>query len=143
MKVTLYSISDSDKHFKIACDEYLKRLQKSVTLYDLKPIKYWTQEQIVQWETELIKKKLKLSWQTIILNPLWTNWSTEDRHQNIYGKNTQIVIGWPFGLDYSQFENSTHVSLWSQTMPHGLAKLVLLEQLYRAQCIWQNKKYHY
>jgi 23S rRNA pseudoU1915 N3-methylase RlmH len=35
------------------------------------------------------------------------------------------------------------VSLGKHTMPHGLAKLVMLEQCYRVWTLGMNKKYHY
>ncbi|MBP7062355.1 23S rRNA (pseudouridine(1915)-N(3))-methyltransferase RlmH [Patescibacteria group bacterium] len=37
----------------------------------------------------------------------------------------------------------TSISFGKITMPHGLAKLVLLEQIYRIETIQSGKKYHY
>ncbi|NOZ44115.1 MAG: 23S rRNA (pseudouridine(1915)-N(3))-methyltransferase RlmH [bacterium] len=37
----------------------------------------------------------------------------------------------------------TKISFGAITMPHGLAKLILLEQIYRAETIHIGKKYHY
>lgn len=143
MNITLYAISDSDKHFSSACDEYTKRLWKSLTIHDLKPTKHGTQEQIITSETQTITNRLKPNYPIIILNPEWTQRTSKQRKKALWWKNTQLVIGGPYGLDYTQFPNATHISLGSQTMPHGLAKLVLLEQCYRVQCIWHWKKYHY
>ncbi len=39
MKFTLLIISDSDKHFSSACDEYSKRLGKDLTIKIVKPSK--------------------------------------------------------------------------------------------------------
>lgn len=143
MNITLYSISDSDKHFSIACQEYIKRLWNSIRVFDLKPTKYRSQEQIIISETQDIITRLKPNYPTIILNPEWTQRNTTQWSKALWWKNTQLVIGGPYGLEYTQFQNVSHVSLWSQTMPHWLAKLVLLEQCYRIQCIWHWKKYHY
>jgi 23S rRNA pseudoU1915 N3-methylase RlmH len=111
MKTTLYTISDSDKHFKSAIDEYIKRLSKSVTIHDIKPTKYGTQSQIITVETQTLTKKVKPGMTTIILNPLGDTRSTQDRYKQLYGKNTQLIIGGPYGLDYTQFPSATHVSL--------------------------------
>lgn len=143
MNVNLYSISDSDKHFKTACDEYSKRLWKSLKIHDLKPTKHGNTDQIITAETQTILDRLKPNYQVIVLNPEWDQRNTKQRHKALRWKNTQLVIGGPYWLDYSQFKNAIHVSLGYQTMPHGLAKLVLLEQCYRVQCIWYWKKYNY
>jgi 23S rRNA (pseudouridine1915-N3)-methyltransferase len=55
-----------------------------------------------------------------------------------------FVIGGPLGLspDVLQISND----LWSFgciTLPHSLARVVLLEQLYRAAKIHRNEKYHW
>ncbi|USN57129.1 MAG: 23S rRNA (pseudouridine(1915)-N(3))-methyltransferase RlmH [Candidatus Peribacteria bacterium] len=36
-----------------------------------------------------------------------------------------------------------YLAFGAHTMPHGLAKLVMTEQLYRIQTIEQRKTYHY
>jgi 23S rRNA (pseudouridine1915-N3)-methyltransferase len=55
------------------------------------------------------------------------------------------VIGWPYGIDLPLLQSHTNnsVSFGSMTMPHGLAKLVLLEQIYRAKMIMEGREYHY
>lgn len=57
-KIRIYSVSDSDKHFVVAIDEYLKRLGKMVELIDLKPIKNGTPQQIIAKETDLLIDKV-------------------------------------------------------------------------------------
>jgi 23S rRNA (pseudouridine1915-N3)-methyltransferase len=59
--------------------------------------------------------------------------------------NVVFVIGWPYGLDEAQLQKyiTTKISFWQMTLQHGLAKLVLLEQLYRVSTIWEGRQYHY
>ena len=55
-----------------------------------------------------------------------------------------FVIGGPLGLSPDVLQSSN--TLWSFgtiTLPHALARVVLLEQLYRAAKIHRNEKYHW
>jgi 23S rRNA (pseudouridine1915-N3)-methyltransferase len=55
-----------------------------------------------------------------------------------------FVIGGPLGLSTEVLQRSN--ALWSfgsVTLPHALARVVLLEQLYRAAKIHRNEKYHW
>ena len=51
---TILSLSDSDKHFDSALAEYTKRLQKNLTIIDLKPSKADNRELAIQKDTDLI-----------------------------------------------------------------------------------------
>src|SRR5688572_20437077 len=63
----------------------------------------------------------------------------EDRRQE--GRDLCIVIGGPRGLDLERCD--TRLSLGPMTLPHQLARVVLLEQLYRAHKILAREPYHY
>ena len=63
----------------------------------------------------------------------------EDRRQD--GRDLCFVIGGPRGLDLEQCD--TRLSLGRLTLPHQLARVVLLEQLYRAHKILAGEPYHY
>jgi 23S rRNA (pseudouridine1915-N3)-methyltransferase len=63
----------------------------------------------------------------------------EDRRQA--GRDVCFVIGGPLGL---QLEDVDHrFSLGPLTLPHQLARVVLLEQLYRGHKILAGEPYHY
>ncbi len=54
-----------------------------------------------------------------------------------------FLIGGPDGLEASLREQSNHVlSLGPMTWPHLLARVMLVEQLYRASCILSGHPYH-
>ena len=55
-----------------------------------------------------------------------------------------FVIGGPLGLSPDVLRRSNDLwSFGSITLPHSLARVVLLEQLYRAAKIHRNEKYHW
>lgn len=59
------------------------------------------------------------------------------------GRNTAFLIGGADGLDESVKKSSDSVwSLSPLTLPHGLARVLLAEQLYRAASILHNHPYH-
>ncbi len=55
-----------------------------------------------------------------------------------------FVIGGPFGLSDEVKDAAQHkIRLSDMTLPHELARLLLLEQLYRAGTIHKNMPYHH
>ena len=59
------------------------------------------------------------------------------------GLDVVFVIGGAHGLDENVLKRANHqLSLSSWTLPHELARLTLLEQLYRACTILRGEPYH-
>ena len=63
----------------------------------------------------------------------------ESRRQS--GLDLCFVIGGPHGIDLPGVQH--RLSLGKITLPHQLARVVLLEQLYRAHKILAGEPYHY
>ena len=63
----------------------------------------------------------------------------ESRRQS--GVDLCFVVGGPFGLELEGVDH--RLSLGRMTLPHQLARVVLLEQLYRAHKILAGERYHY
>jgi 23S rRNA (pseudouridine1915-N3)-methyltransferase len=64
--------------------------------------------------------------------------------RRLAGSDLYFVIGGPFGLDPSITERAdARLSFGPITLPHELARVVLLEQLFRAHKILAGEKYHY
>ena len=65
-------------------------------------------------------------------------WLEERRHA---GRDLCFVIGGAFGLELPRAD--LKLSLGPMTLPHQLARVVLVEQLYRAHRILAGEPYHY
>src|SRR5436309_9212937 len=63
----------------------------------------------------------------------------EERRQA--GRDVCFVIGGPKGIELDQVDH--RFSLGQLTLPHQLARVVLLEQLYRGHKILAGEPYHY
>jgi 23S rRNA (pseudouridine1915-N3)-methyltransferase len=63
----------------------------------------------------------------------------EDRRQA--GRDVCFVIGGPKGIELDGVDH--RLSLGPLTLPHQLARVVLLEQLYRGHKILAGEPYHY
>ncbi|MCX6824157.1 MAG: 23S rRNA (pseudouridine(1915)-N(3))-methyltransferase RlmH [candidate division SR1 bacterium] len=144
---TILSISDSDKHREKVVEEYTKRLGKSVKIENIKPSRKGNNEQMIQADTENIIAKLEKfsDYKKILLSKEGKIVTTMDLHTMLIDKNCVFIIGGPYGLDEPALTKyiDTKISFGAITLPHGLAKVTLLEQLYRISTIEQGKSYHY
>jgi 23S rRNA (pseudouridine1915-N3)-methyltransferase len=57
------------------------------------------------------------------------------------GRDLCFVLGGPYGLDLAHADH--RMSLGRMTLPHQLARVVLLEQLYRGHKILAGEPYHH
>ena len=68
----------------------------------------------------------------------FSGWLEERRHA---GRDLCFVLGGAFGFALER--SDLRLSLGPMTLPHQLARVVLLEQLYRAHKILANEPYHH
>ena len=148
--IKILTLVDSFKHFEWAIKEYEKRLWKECEIIKLKPEKNWSDSQIIEKETDLLIKRLdKENWFKIVLNPNGKNFSTEEFYNFIEMKKTNhkniiFVIGWALGINYEKlkWKIDYEINLWKMVLPHSLAVLVLIEQIYRVGMIKKWTSYH-
>ncbi|MFK7891376.1 MAG: 23S rRNA (pseudouridine(1915)-N(3))-methyltransferase RlmH [Granulosicoccus sp.] len=76
------------------------------------------------------------AWSTSQLSSQLGHWQT-------LGKNITLIIGGPDGLhDTVRKRADQQWSLSPLTFPHPLVRVILVEQLYRAQSLLDNHPYH-
>ena len=63
------------------------------------------------------------------------------QERQMEGRDLCFVIGGPKGLELDRCD--LRLSMGPMTLPHQLARVVLLEQLYRAHKILAREPYHY
>ncbi len=68
----------------------------------------------------------------------FAGWLEQRRHA---GLDLCFVVGGPFGIELPRAD--MRLSLGPMTLPHLLARVVLLEQLFRAHKIIAGEPYHY
>ena len=68
----------------------------------------------------------------------WATWLEERRHS---GRDLCLVVGGPFGSTPARVDET--VSFGRMTLPFQLARVVALEQLYRAHKILAGEPYHH
>ena len=97
-------------------------------------------------ETLAIKQNLKKNETLIILNEKGKTFSSKEFAKKLQEPSHQLItfaIGGACGLSSElNASASLQLSLSSFTFPHELARLLLLEQLYRAKTISQGNRYH-
>lgn len=145
--ISILHISDSDKHFSSSIDEYLKRLGASAHIDTIKPEKWLPPDTTIIRETAKIKQTLTKKYSDRFHVLLSISWKSIDTAKFVdlvqSSQKTVFIIWWPYGFDEESLWIANKISFGAMTMPHGLAKLVLLEQIYRSECISSGKKYHY
>lgn len=148
--IKIFIVSDSNKHFEVAILEYVKRLWKTCEIVKIKPRKLDNIEQLIDSETnDVIEKISKIKWYKVVLNPTWKQLYTNDFSEFIEKNNANysniiFIIWWANWLNYDLLKDKIdfNLSLSYLTMPHSLALLVLLEQIYRSSMIKKWTSYN-
>lgn len=143
-----------EKFWKAACDEYLKRLQpymrtKAVEVADVDPARAGGVEQALRKEGEAILAALPAHAHVVLLAIDGVERSSVGLSQRIDEllvrgeSDIAFVIGGSDGVSKDVRARANEMLSFGRiTLPHNLARVVLLEQLYRAQKISRGEPYH-
>ena len=135
-----------------AWDDYAKRFPPEIKL-ELKAIKTEpraskTIETLYAAERSRIEAVIPKGFRIVVLDERGSTLTTlalagQLKGWQLSGDHVALVIGGPDGLDPA-FRQAAHerIRLSDLTLPHALARVLLVEQLYRAWSINANHPYH-
>lgn len=142
-----------NKYFNGVCAEYLKRISPyaQVKMEEIKAEAFFGEDdkdRAKKREGERILKFLegKNNYSIFLLEEEGSESNSVDFSQKIEKIQSPIVFVIAGALGFSAEVKSRgflRISLSQMTFPHELARVILLEQLYRAAAISRGKKYHY
>ena len=157
MNITVLAVGKlKDRFFEEGCAEYAKRLQRycALTIREaadekvpeaLSPAQ---EEQVKDREGKRLLSLLDPRDHVIALTVTGKAYTSEGLAARIgalrdQGKNVSFLIGGSLGLSREAVARANEeLSLSQLTLPHRLARLVLLEQLYRSYKILNHETYH-
>lgn len=157
MNITLIHVGDfKEKYFVDAAAEYEKRLggfvnYRDVTIKESRLDNSPTDAQIkaaLASEAERIAAAIPKKAVVFALCIEGKQYSSTELATLILSAKTRsndlaFIIGSSFGLDEQLKARCDHrMSMSKMTFPHQLAKVMLLEQLYRTEMINSNRSYH-
>jgi 23S rRNA (pseudouridine1915-N3)-methyltransferase len=132
--------------------EYAKRLPReyAVELVPLKPAARDSGKAIAQWlAAEATRIRAACTGYTVVaMDERGTAWTTRQLATRLKGwreraQDVAFVIGSADGLDDAvKREASAVFALSALTLPHGLVRVILIEQLYRAASVLAAHPYH-
>ena len=158
MSISIIAVGKmKEKPFRAMADEYLKRLSRfgkteEIELPDLpEPTASSAaiEKQIKDKEGEAILAKIKPSDYVIALTIPGKQWDSPGLSRHLdelmdRGQSSMVfVIGGSLGLSDAVIARANEqLSMSKMTFPHQLARVMLLEQLYRAMKIRAGERYH-
>lgn len=135
-----------------AYDDFAKRFPPDMRV-EIKTVKTEprgskTLETLLAAERARIEAAIPRGARIIVMDERGSQWTTmalsqQLRQWQLDGDDVAFVIGGPDGLDPA-FKAAAHqrVRLSDMTLPHAMARVILIEQLYRAWSINNNHPYH-
>ncbi len=134
------------------CAEYLKRMPRELPLAvsEIKPEPRGakTREQLLAAEKLRIREALPGGCRLVVLDEKGDDLTTLKLARRLEawmrdGRDVALLIGGADGLDEEfKAQADDRLRLSSLTLPHGMARLLLCEQLYRAVSVLKNHPYH-
>ena len=154
MKFLIFAVGNKmPKWVEAGFDEYARRMphESTIELMEIKPEKRGEGkkiEQLLVAEAARILAALPSKCRIVAMDERGRQWTTAKLADSITGwmrngGDTAFLVGGADGLD-ANIKNSADevLALSAMTLPHGLARILLAEQLYRAVSLINRHPYH-
>ena len=154
MHIHLITVSSKQKKWeKLAFDDYKARLPSKWRfqfdeINTIRRKKNESTSNVVKEESKKILTKIKSNESIIVLDEEGENFTTKELYLKLQlmshiNSNLCFVIGGPDGISEElKQKSSMNWSLTNLTLPHGLAKIVFIEQIYRLWTLESHHPYH-
>jgi len=154
MHIHLITVSSKQKKWeKLAFDDYKARLPSKWRfqfdeINTIRRKKNESTSNLVKEESKKILTKIKSNESIIVLDEEGENFTTKELYLKLQlmsnvNSNLCFVIGGPDGISEELKQKSLMKwSLTNLTLPHGLAKIVFIEQIYRLWTLESHHPYH-
>tara|TARA_A100001037_G_C14829197_1_gene491273 strand:- start:107 stop:565 length:459 start_codon:yes stop_codon:yes gene_type:complete len=107
--------------------------------------KFSSNDELLKYEGELISKELKDNCIFYCFDKKGSKFSSEEFSELIFSQNQIInfIIGGAYGIcEKIKMKASKIISFSDMEFSHEIFRLMALEQIYRAKCIYTNHPYH-
>ena len=148
MKVSLFYVQQNKvKNADAFENHYLKKIKKNMSLQIISiPTKknFRSKQEQIKHEGELIKNKIGNEGY-ICFDKEGEKVSSETFADMIYKTNNKVnlIVGGTYGLSDDVIKNALKtISFSDMEFSHEVFRVMLLEQVYRANCIFNNHPYH-
>jgi 23S rRNA (pseudouridine1915-N3)-methyltransferase len=154
MKIKIICIGKiKEKYIEDFISEYTKRLGAFCNLNilefkEIPPSKTFPKERSIKEEGEIILKNISTDDFVIAMDEKGKEFSSIEfskiiKTHNDVGVTLCFIIGGPYGLcDEVRSRANSIISLSKMTFTHNMARIFLIEQIYRGFCIISGKEYH-
>ena len=146
-KIRLYSFGKPKSEFIPLLDYFTKRLGNAAEFeHIILKEKGSSETQTRQAASREILSRLKQDDALILLDETGKQYSSAAYADLLASQSSSIclVIGSSYGVDEQLKDRANHiVSLSQMVLPHELARILVIEQTYRAHCILNNHPYHH
>jgi len=156
VKILLLTIGNTDKKYmKEGIDDYVKRLSfylpfEMKVIPDIKNRSSYSTELQKEKEGQLILNQISSGDYLVLLDEHGNEYSSLEFSKWIEKKmiagtrQLVFVIGGPYGFSNTVYQRSDiKISMSKMTFSHQMARMIFVEQIYRAMTIIKNEPYHH
>jgi 23S rRNA (pseudouridine1915-N3)-methyltransferase len=156
VKILLLTIGNTDKQYmREGIDDYVKRLSfylpfEMKVIPDIKNRSSFSTELQKEKEGQLILNQISSGDFLVLLDERGSEFSSLEFSKWIEKKmiaatrQLVFVIGGPYGFSNTVYQRSDiKISMSKMTFSHQMARMIFVEQIYRAMTIIKNEPYHH